>query len=1332
MNENEKIHKLEEHLKSLQEEYNALELKLKQKVSSFGLDNTILNASDVAYVYFNEETKLSYVNKSFEKYFKFSFSKLEGLGYGDFTKIMVHTVDRFYVEQLLINYGKIELSKKHRIRFLNSEGEDRYFELSLKCVKKGLLLELIPHENSEDVYNELSDKNLQLLRTNEELQATLEEFQVTNEELSESNARLHDLSNNFKEQSEFYRILFETSLDPILILDNNKFIEINTSALEALKAVNKKEVFNMHPADLSPELQPDKRFSREKADEIIKKTFEKGSMRFEWMHKDFQGHEFLVEVSLTKVPFKGRVVLFTVWRSLREREVIQSKLRENEERFRTLVEVSPAGIGIHLRGTIEYLNQKGISILGGNTFDEFKGKSIYNFVHPQSLSKVVDRVTQVTKEQKQVALTEQKFLTISGKMLYVETVVQPIDYKGNKAVMIVFNDITKRKEIERKIKESELKYRLLYEDSPYGISLMKDRFIDCNQRLCEMWECEKEDIVGSTPGDFSPIKQPDGLASIMKSERFIAKAFSGKTVSFYWQHKTLKGRLIDTNIILKLVEVNDERVILASVYDITEQRKAQAALKESERRFKEMATLLPETVYEMNLKGEFTFINEPGLHRWGYLLDDYRKGISVFDVIHENYHDKIRKDFSNIHNRINKTRKDEYLAIRKNGEQFPVVIYSVVILKNDYPVGYRGVAIDISDRKNYEARIKKTTERYRAIVENINEALILHEDDGTIVEVNDYSKTLTGYSKKHLIGENVSILGNEISVASRLNKVSTDKHLEIEDVITTKDSKFVPVWISAKAITIQGKKYIQSFLTDITKRKEAEVALKRSEDKLRKITDNISDVIIQTTNDGTITYISPAVKPTLGYDVKEMLGKNAFDFLHSGDVKKAFTDVKESSPRESKLIEYRVKHQSGEFIWMESRSQTIFDDYNNPIGMVAGFRDITERIEYERKLKKAKDDAESADKLKSAFLANMSHEIRTPMNGILGFAELLRDSDLTENERSEYVEIINNRGNDLLTIINDIVDISKIEANLLKVNRSEFDVADLLEDVHVLFKGDVIRKRKEHIKVKVVIDLKPDEYGIVSDAGRLRQVLINLLSNALKYTEEGEISFGCRKVNNKIEFFVEDSGIGIPESMHTLVFERFRQVDDSETRKFGGTGLGLSICKGLIELLGGSIYVKPKSTPGALFVFEIPYEPINYISRVATNTPECTINNYTWDGKKVLIVEDDQVSFFLLKAILAKTQIQITHANNGEKAIELFNENKFDIVLMDIQLPKMNGYEVTKVIKENNPYIPVIAQTANAMADDKEKVLKGGCNDYLSKPVVGDELLMIMSKYLEK
>jgi signal transduction histidine kinase/CheY-like chemotaxis protein len=375
--------------------------------------------------------------------------------------------------------------------------------------------------------------------------------------------------------------------------------------------------------------------------------------------------------------------------------------------------------------------------------------------------------------------------------------------------------------------------------------------------------------------------------------------------------------------------------------------------------------------------------------------------------------------------------------------------------------------------------------------------------------------------------------------------------------------------------------------------------------------------------------------------------------------------------------------------------------------------------------------AEESDKLKSAFLANMSHELRTPMNAIIAFSNFLRDPELPSRKHSEYLNHITNAGDSLLRLIDDIIDIAKLESKQLKISIGPANISRMLRELRKVFQKLRI---KNNFDAELVLSLDANvDYIINTDILRVKQILSNLIENAFKYTPRGAVEFGVKRLNDGLLFFVRDTGIGISREKQQRIYDRFLQIDSELNRKYGGTGLGLAICKNLTELLGGKIWLESEPEKGSTFFVLIPATDIRMVEVASDSTNASMLiqeKNYDWATKTILVAEDEELNYKVLDSCLSKTNARILRASDGEKAVEIFRNEKIDIVLMDIQMPIMDGYIATQIIKKINKSVPVIAQTSFAMANEKEKCLNAGCDDYLTKPLDLEKLLSTINRLI--
>ena len=411
--------------------------------------------------------------------------------------------------------------------------------------------------------------------------------------------------------------------------------------------------------------------------------------------------------------------------------------------------------------------------------------------------------------------------------------------------------------------------------------------------------------------------------------------------------------------------------------------------------------------------------------------------------------------------------------------------------------------------------------------------------------------------------------------------------------------------------------------------------------------------------------------------------------------------------------------------WILARIYPVKDIDGNIDKIILIHEDITEQKTIEQELIKAKEKAEESDRLKLAFLANMSHEIRTPMNGVLGFIDLLNEPNLNREKIDAYSKIIDKSGKRLLNTINDIIDISKIESGEMDTTISKIYLNNELNELYSFHAPEANSKG---LTLYVDPSHLTEQVAVLTDGNKLHGILTNIIKNAIKYTETGSITFGYVLKNNFIEFFVKDTGIGIPKNRIHSIFNRFEQADIEDIKVFEGSGLGLAISKAYTEMLGGGIFVESKEGKGSTFRFTIPFNKLKTEStKKISKTNDYNISKF---GKLiVLIVDDDKISSKLLEIILNGIFKKMIFAKNGLEAIQMCkNSSEVDLVLMDINMPEMDGYKATKEIRKFNKNLIIIAQTANVLSDEKKKTLEIGFNDYISKPIKKELLLEIISK----
>lgn len=643
-------------------------------------------------------------------------------------------------------------------------------------------------------------------------------------------------------------------------------------------------------------------------------------------------------------------------------------------------------------------------------------------------------------------------------------------------------------------------------------------------------------------------------------------------------------------------------------------------------------------------------------------------------------------------------------------------------------------ASEVEIRENLEhisslnSYLEDTERHYREVIENAGDLIYETDENGFCLYVNPSVIRLTGFDKSVLIGNpywKIIHPAHRDRVTGLYSKQisSGDPNSYIEFPIVIQSGK--TLWLGQNAhmsFYDDGSFSKASFIArDITELRNARHELERTDKLYKLISSNSQDLICIFEDDGIqpiCTYVSPSVTKMIGFEPEDILGENPFQFIHPDDLPQVLTRIYPATQRgESTVSQYRHITKSGGYIWMESFTSPIYDEDGEQTGYQTTARDISTRREAERKLIEAKERAEEAAVAKSQFLSMMSHEIRTPMNGVIGLTNFLLDKD-PRPDQLKHLRLLKFSGENLLVIINDILDFNKIEAGKINLELIAFDLRAFIQNV-----VSTLEQRASDKGIALVLEYDEDlPKGVKADPVRIQQVLNNLVGNAIKFTTHGSVHLtiehlGVEDGVHEIAIAVRDTGIGIPSEYLLKIFEPFSQGSVDTTRKFGGTGLGLAITRRLLQLMDTDISVESSSGHGSTFSFTLLLES-------ATVRAEEHISNQSGfsaeGGANVLLVEDNDVNQIVASNYLELWKFNVTIANDGVEALKLIQSKIFHLVLMDIQMPLMNGYECTRQIRElPDPYfknVPIIALTASATGEDIEKLGRIGLNDYITKP----------------
>jgi PAS domain S-box-containing protein len=886
----------------------------------------------------------------------------------------------------------------------------------------------------------------------------------------------------------------------------------------------------------------------------------------------------------------------------------------------------------------------------------------------------------------------------------------------------------RRMSAESLIIESEVRYRRLFESAKDGILIIDastGQVIDINPFLVELLGYEPKELLGKELWKIGVFKDivtsRDAFIKLHKKE-FIRLV----DISL----ETREGEHIDVELTCNSYHVKPFEVIQYNIRDITQRKLIEAALMEEQRLFNSLIENIPDFVYFKDIDSRFIRINKMMAEKFGLNNMEEALGKTDFDFYDEEHARLAFEDEQRI------IRTGEPIVSLEEKEIWPdgritwVSTTKMPQLDSDGKIkGIMGLSRDITERKKAEERIRFLS----SVVEQSSDGMAIADLAGNLIFVNDSWAGMHGYKKRdELEGKNLSIFHNEEQINNDVepfNREVMKKGFNKGEVRhIRKDGTVFPTQMTTTLLKDENNNpiAIAGVAIDITERKKAEEALKTSEEKFKTIFNSASDgMFLLDTETHKFIMCNAACSNMLGYTNNEFLQLDITE-LHPSEEFPFYEQISilmQGGEELYRKIKFKRKNDG---IFTVELSPTLITIANKKVLLIV-FRDITERLKIEEELIKAKMEAEESNRLKTAFLQNISHEIRTPMNAIVGFSEFLNNPGLLPEKREEFTDIIIQSSHQLLSIITDIIDIATIEAGQEKLNESDINLNLMCS---LLYEQFLKKAQLKNISLDFKTTLENDEAIITTDETKLTQVLSNLINNAVKFTTSGHVYFGYQKKENDLEFYVEDTGLGISPDLHEKIFERFYQIDGSSTRKYGGSGLGLSISKAYVGLLGGHIWLTSEPGKGSVFHFNIPYKKT---IPAASSTEQFTdFESLKVLGlKTILIAEDEVFNFMYLEELFSETDFTVLHARNGKEAVEIYKSNRhIDLVLMDIKMPVMDGYEATRQIKGLRNDLPVLALTAYFRDSDKSRALECGCSDFISKPVNKNELIMRIKRLL--
>jgi two-component system, sensor histidine kinase and response regulator len=844
------------------------------------------------------------------------------------------------------------------------------------------------------------------------------------------------------------------------------------------------------------------------------------------------------------------------------------------------------------------------------------------------------------------------------------------------------------------------------------------------------------------------------LLSTNQARKAVKKAMEDGSHSWEWTHKKTNGVEFATTVLSTKFKWGNRDLLQGTIRDITERKQSEKELKESEEKYRELAQSSNSIIMKLDRDCNVTFFNKYAQKFFGFSEDEIigRSAIGTiipkFESTGRNLEILIEKLFDN----PEAFADNENENICKNGERVWIAWRNKSTYDGDGKLSsLLCTGYDITERKRAQAALKESEEKVTKAFHTSPVIMGISDlNTGEYTEVNQIFYDKLGFTTKEVIGVNAA---NVIRMDGKFRKRIVAKLqkqgsvLNEETIIYNKNGAALTVLLSAEIIELKNKKYIFTSALDISERKKVENALAKAHDELenkvkkrtseleimnqelrksqyllRRIIDSIEgEVFVKDTN-GKYQLVNKSFGKSFGVETNSVLGKD--DFFISPPEVAAQLQERDKRIMASKIAEKAEESGivKGKLLTYLSHKAPLINENGEVFGICGIAFDITQQKAIEEELRMSKEEAEKANKAKSDFLSTMSHELRTPLNAILGYSQLFQRDSKLNNQQREDIKIINHSGKHLLDLINDILELSKIESGKNKLTENDFKLTNIASMLKNSFS---LRAKEKGLKLNINFDPDTPEY-IKTDEGKFRQILFNLISNAVKFTESGNIQVGIKSnvdttKKTYLEVIVKDTGPGISANEIDKLFYAFEQTSVGEQKK-EGTGLGLAISRKYAQMLGGDLTVDSKLGAGSTFTVKIAVEVLEQeqISRLTSEMTERKVLKIKSDEKlyKILVVDDDLGSRDLLKRLLDLVGFQVKTAENGKEGFNHFLSWQPDLILMDMRMPVMDGYETTCRIKNSNAETipPIIALTASAFKEDRTQILAAGCDDIHRKP----------------
>jgi PAS domain S-box-containing protein len=1144
--------------------------------------------------------------------------------------------------------------------------------------------------------------------------------------------------------------------------------DVNEETLRLFDLKDKREFVDRFN-DLSPEYQPDGRPSAETATSLIAKAYKEGYCRFEWMMQKLSGEPIPVEVTLIRIKHQDDYIVATYFRDLRELKESIAKTREADERAQMMLEQTPLVVMLWDKdANILDCNQEAVRVTGLSSKKEYVER-LFELTPdtPDGMksSEAAKKAIALCLETGSVRIPWALHHAVTGELIPFDVTIARVKYKGEDAVISYAQDVRERNAAIEKMREADDRARVMIEQAPLVVMLWdKDaNILDCNQEAIGILGLSSKQEYIEKFFEIAP-DQPNGMTSLEAAKMLLSKTLETgfERVEWVLNHPET-GEAIPFESIIVRIKYKDEYILMSYGQDVRERYAAIAKMREADERAQLMLEQAPLVVMLWNKNYQIIDCNQEAvrlfnmsskqeyMERFFSLAPEYQpNGMTSMEMIQKVFTAAFETGYG----------RDEWMHYQASGGELIPFDVTVVRIKygNEYAV--LTYAQDLRELRASIAKIREADERAQIMFDVAPYACCLYDKTGDMIDCNQEILKMFGITDKEYYFKRASELSPEYQLDGELSARKADRNgsLAIEKGVhrfewTHKkmNGELFPAEITMVRVNYKGEHAIAGYIRDLTEQKAKEQLTKEVTEKsstLTAILDTTPDLIFCKDLDSRYTLCNKSFENLVNIPREDIIGKGDAEGLNAPpEVAEAFIaeDKKIFGTNQVVMFEdYLLSHDGKRVLFETLKAPLVIN--GKVTGLVGIARDITQRKELARQ----QAEAEAASHAKSLFLANMSHEMRTPMNVIVGLTDLMLEEESVPEKIKETLSKINTAGNTLTGLINDVLDISKIEEGKLELTPITYDVPSLFNDIITL---NIIRIEEKPITFKLDID-ESLPCTLFGDDLRVKQILNNLLSNAFKYTKEGTVTMSVshRREDNDIwlSFSISDTGIGIREEDLKKLFTNYTQVDTHANREIGGTGLGLSITKKLAEMMNGEISVQSEYGKGTVFTAVICQGFVTE-KNIGAEVVENLRSFQYFDKKKqeqgklvrsdlsyacVLVVDDLQMNLEVAAGMLRKYKMKVDCVLSGQESINLIaaKEPVYDAIFMDHMMPGMDGIEATKRIRnlgtEYAQNIPIIALTANAVEGNEQMFIENGFSAFLPKPFSALNLDKVIQRWV--